>query len=316
MCRDGYTAKASVRTASSRRRPSRRRSLVLHRPLSGTSQKGDMNTNGPAVREVTPTIIAEVELTFEVPKDFTIPDLSGVVAGAELATPRSRVLETIYLDTQELTLVRFGITLCRRGGGPDAGWRLTLPQAAGERVDVRMQVDGSASDGGMHAPVALAQRVGAYVRGAPLQPVARLRTHRALRPLLDANGNTLAEFAMNEVRATMLADGMSTPPAATWREFQIELVDGERPLLDAIRGVLKASGARAVRPTSELERALGQHVTKAAAEARSAVSPRRIDEFARAAHLNGSAVYWHGRMDAVTALRESTPTPWSSHDAR
>lgn len=267
------------------------------------------------VREGTPTIIEKVDVTFEVPEDFTMPDLSSVAAGAALGAPRSRVLDTIYLDTRDLTLARFGITLSRCSGGPDAGWRLTLPQEAGAQVDVRMPVDGSAHDSGIHAPAPLAQRVGAYVPGAALEPVVRLRTHRALRPLLDTTGNTLAEFAMNEVRATVLEDGVSTPPSTRWREFRIELVEGERPLLEAIRRLLMASGARAVRVTSELERALG-HRFAGDAGTRPAEPLRRIDEFAMAAHLNGSAVYWHGRMDAVTALRESTLTPSSSHDAK
>lgn len=146
------------------------------------------------------------------------------------------------------------------------GWRLTLPQAAGEHVDVRMPVGGPARDGEIQAPAALAERVGAYVRGTTLQPVARLRTHRALRPLHAPNGSTLAEFAMNEVRATALVGGVSTPPSTSWREFQIELIDGDRPLLAAIRRVLTTSGARTVRATSEVERALGHRLASADAD--------------------------------------------------
>jgi inorganic triphosphatase YgiF len=278
-----------------------------------------MNTHRSDVREVTPTIATGVELTFEVSVDFTIPDLSGAVAGAALGPPQNRLLEAIYLDTKDLTLVRFGITLRRRSGAPDAGWRLTLPQAAGERIEVRIPVGGSTYDSEMHAPATLAQRVGAYVKDAALQPVARIRTHRVVRPLLDADGNTLAEFVLDEIQATVLMHGAAMPNSTTWSELQVELVDGEPRLLDAIRRVLMASGARAARATSELERALGRHLGSVAAHARAAVTPRtpkRIDEFAVAAHLNGSAVYWHGRMDAVTALRESTLTPSSPHDAR
>lgn len=209
---------------------------------------------------VTPTIATEVEYKFEVPADFTIPDLSTIVPGSRLGAAQLRLLDAIYLDTTELTLLRLGITLRRRSGGHDAGWHLKLPRAHGERVEMHMPLSDSAYTSELRAPAGLTRRVNAYVQGASLRPVARLRTHRVAYPLLGVGGIVLAEFAVDDVLATVLLKAATLPISTTWSELEVELVEGDRPLLEAIRGLLLTSGARAARTASKLERALSREL--------------------------------------------------------
>ncbi len=252
---------------------------------------------------------------FEVPEDYTIPDLSCLVAGAELGAPRSRVLETIYLDTHDLRLVRFGITLCRRSAGPDA----------------RLAIDASSGGGGTRGRAYAGRRTRARWRNtSPSRPG---RTSWRLRPgYHSAAGGTAS-------------DSPRPPPAARPQREHTRRVRHERgtghgarrrrvySAFDVVAGVPDRAHRR--RPSTprcdpqgadDLRRENCPRNVRSRACPRTpprqcrrrpgpAAAPRRIDEFAMAAHLNGSAVYWHGRMDAVTAWRSSPPTPWSSRHA-
>src|ERR1700723_2328951 len=49
---------------------------------------------------------------------------------ASVSEPELQTLTAEYYDTDDLRLLRAGITLRRREGGSDAGWHLKLPDAA------------------------------------------------------------------------------------------------------------------------------------------------------------------------------------------
>src|SRR5712664_686139 len=55
---------------------------------------------------------------------FHLPDLTGVVEGVAVGPPEAVRLETVYYDTADLRLARWGVSLRYRGG---EGWTLKLP---------------------------------------------------------------------------------------------------------------------------------------------------------------------------------------------
>src|SRR5664280_602865 len=178
---------------------------------------------------------SEVERKFDADPGALLPDLSGAAAAVSEAVESQ--LDATYFDTVDTRLARYRITLRRRTGGDDAGWHLKLPAGLDERTEVRLPL-GRAT---RKVPVALAAEVRALVRDRPLVPIAVLRTTRIEQRLLDGDGNTLATIADDTVLGQRLADG--AVQQSTWREVEVEveveLVDGDRSLLDAVSSLLQ-----------------------------------------------------------------------------
>jgi CHAD domain-containing protein len=187
---------------------------------------------------------------------FRLPDLSGVVEGVVVAEPETMRLETVYYDTPDLRLARWGVSLRRRAG---EGWTLKLPptgdpaaMAAGRPMLERDELtfDGSAKK----PPEAALEVVRAYVRNSELVPVARLSTLRRRVRLLDAAGARVADVVDDEVS---VRDGRRV--AARFREIEVEVAAGDGvdgivvPLVTRLRG----AGAGAPDPTPKHIRALG-----------------------------------------------------------
>lgn len=194
----------------------------------------------------------EVERKFDVDPGAPLPDLSSVVAAVvAVSDPVETVLDATYFDTADAQLARHRITLRRRTGGDDAGWHLKLPAGQDERTEVRLPL-GSAT---LQVPVALAREVRAFVRDRPLVPIAVLHTMRIERRLLDADGNALATLADDTVHAERLTDGAGE--VSTWREIEVELLDGDRSFLDAVSSQLRAAGLTPSESSSKLARVLG-----------------------------------------------------------
>lgn len=199
----------------------------------------------------------EVELKFTVSSSAALPDLSSVSA---VGPTTEFELSALYFDTPELDLVRAGSSLRRRQGGSDSGWHLkTAGLQADHRTELHAPLD--ASDGAGEPPAELRAALPHPLRDAPLEPVARLVTLRRLTPLLDAGGAVLAEVCDDRVWTQV-------PPAsegeeawhrnldAPWREVEVELVGGERPLLEAVAALLIQWGAVPGTYGSKVARAL------------------------------------------------------------
>jgi CHAD domain-containing protein len=195
----------------------------------------------------------EIEAKFDVGEEFHLPDLAALPEVAEVQPLRLQRLVATYFDTDDLRLLRSSATLRRRTGGSDAGWHLKLPAGAQRRLELR-RPPGRPADG---VPEELIGLTRARTRAAELGPVARLTTRRKVHRLLDAEGTVLAEIADDGVTAETMGEAVTT---STWREVEVELVDGTPELLAAATKALRRAGAKAAGKESKLARALSDRL--------------------------------------------------------
>jgi CHAD domain-containing protein len=196
----------------------------------------------------------ETETKYDVPTDTVLPGLSGLPDVASCSAPPEQRLQAEYFDTEDLRLIRVGITLRRRSGGGDDGWHLKLPAGPLSRMEIRVSLGRSARE----VPAELAELIRARIRDRPLQPVASLTTRRRSIALLDPASKSLAEIADDQVTATRQGSGPSGGPAAShWREVEVELTGGSPRLLQAVDELFVSHGLRSCRRSAKLERALG-----------------------------------------------------------
>jgi inorganic triphosphatase YgiF len=194
--------------------------------------------------------VNETEAKYDAPAGAALPRLDELPQVAGTSGPDEEQLEAEYYDTDDLRLIRAGITLRRRRGGDDAGWHLKLPLGAGTRREIRLP-PGRA---GRRVPGELAELVRVHTRGEPLRPVARMTTRRQRLILLGPGGESLAEVAADDVSAQTL--GVTTT-VSSWHEVEVELTGGDRELLEAADELLRHDGLRPAGRSAKLERALG-----------------------------------------------------------
>ncbi|HEX6454526.1 MAG TPA: CYTH domain-containing protein, partial [Trebonia sp.] len=143
------------------------------------------------------TEIQETEYKYDAAPGTSLPPLGGLPQVAEVSGAEAETLTAEYYDTDDLRLIRAGITLRRREGGADEGWHLKLPDHGGKargapsRRELRLPL-GRPGD---PVPGELTRLVVAHPRGAALGPVARVETRRRRTTLRDSAGNSLAEVA-------------------------------------------------------------------------------------------------------------------------
>ncbi|TXH44860.1 MAG: CYTH and CHAD domain-containing protein [Actinobacteria bacterium] len=176
----------------------------------------------PAAAEPAPQEVREVETKLRVHGLFKLPELTEAEGVAQVIPQTTRELNAVYHDTSDLALFRWGVTLRRRTGGPDEGWHMKLPvDGASEGVRDELRVSLEEGEVGQ-VPHALRDVVTAYVRGADLVPVVRLRTVRSPYVLYDAEGVAFAELVDDRVS---IYDGDDV--VSMFRELEVEaLVDG------------------------------------------------------------------------------------------
>lgn len=183
----------------------------------------------------------EIERKFEAGPDFVVPGLGDLPGVASVSEPEELELSATYHDTPDLRLLRSRVTLRRRTGGADAGWHVKLPASAGARLELHQPLGRAIK----RAPAAVLAPVRGLVGTQQVGPVATVHTHRVLRRLLDADGRQLAEVADDLVTGTALPTAAGESAViSSWREIEVELVDGGPELLDAAGEALVAAGAR------------------------------------------------------------------------
>lgn len=215
----------------------------------------------------------EVEKKYDVGSGANVPPLDGLPGVARVGEPHTAHLEAVYFDTGVRTLQRRRITLRRRTGGTDAGWHLKLPpESAAPSPEPAGRRELHAPLGRPDAvPDSLLAYVKAFLRGAPVLPVVRLKTERTTYPLYGADGVHLADLADDRVAAEVLAGGHDSdgqnpgahdpgadePRLQEWREWELELVHGDAGLFAQADPVLSAAGATPAGHASKLAKALG-----------------------------------------------------------
>src|ERR1700676_1051507 len=95
----------------------------------------------------------EIEQKYEAEAGVVFPSLEELPQVATMSEPTAETLVAEYYDTDDLRLLKAGVTLRRRVGGADEGWHLKLPdstaghKAAGHgtgasaRREIRLSLD-------------------------------------------------------------------------------------------------------------------------------------------------------------------------------
>ncbi|NIZ92971.1 CYTH and CHAD domain-containing protein [Kineococcus rubinsiae] len=204
----------------------------------------------------------ELELKYDVDEDLVLPSLlaavqdgGGAAAGLREVDAGEHQLEAVYFDTEDLRLAAAKTTLRRRSGGTDAGWHLKVPGPDGAREERHVPLGRAVRT----VPIALRRMVEHLTAGAPLVPVAQLRTRRTLRHLLDGADHLLLEMADDHVEGRRLLPpqepGQASTPL-TWREVEVEVKGGDRALLGAADAGLRAAGLELSVSSSKVGRVL------------------------------------------------------------
>lgn len=191
----------------------------------------------------------EIEAKYDVADGQQVPDLIGVGGVEETAAQAEMVLTATYFDTADHSLAAAGATLRRRTGGTDDGWHLKLPLADGERLEVHRRVGR-----GQQPPAALTALVRGLVGSNRLEAVATLVNRRTVHQLRERDGRILAELADDTVTGER-HDVEGDP--LTWRELEIELVEGDRAVLAAVDAAVRAAGVVPATSASKVGRVLG-----------------------------------------------------------
>jgi CHAD domain-containing protein len=249
----------------------------------------------------------EVETKYDVGDGFAAPDLAGLPGVVAVEGPVEHQLEAVYLDTDDLRLLRARITLRRRTGGPDAGWHLKLPAG-----DARREMHAPLGRGTKNPPRALQEPVVGILRGASVRPVATLRTRRLVTTLRGADGAVLAEIADDAVSATVPVVPDGAAEMHVWREVEVELGAGDDALATAVGERLLVAGAAPSPSASKVGRVLAGRLAALA----SWTPPSRKKKGPRAAEFLHAAL-----ADQVTSLQEAdvllrTEQPDAVHQVR
>ncbi|MGO3885124.1 MAG: CYTH domain-containing protein [Mycetocola sp.] len=198
----------------------------------------------------------EIERKYDVDQDSRVPDLTGVPGVASVSDRGTALLDATYLDSADRVLLPKRIVVRHRVGGHDEGWHIKTATGS-----VRHEQQWPLGDGDDdEVPAELRALVQPHLGDAELVPLARLITTRTTVVLLDANGLEMAEIADDHVTAVEAATGTER----SWREWEVELLDGapdsaDQPggLLDAVEAVVLAAGARPSSSVAKIARALG-----------------------------------------------------------
>lgn len=137
----------------------------------------------------------------------------------------------------------------RRTGGDDEGWHLKIPVGSG-RDEIRVPL----SCARITPPVALRRLVLARTLGEPLEQVALIATTRTTYDLLDDQGRPLAEIVDDQVAGP---SGSPEAPPTLWREWEVELDEGDEELLARVTTWLAGRSVEASVIQRKVERVLG-----------------------------------------------------------
>ena len=190
----------------------------------------------------------EREVKLSADAKFDLPDLTGL-GGEVLPAPcPDQELSTVYFDSEDLRLARWGLSFRYREG---QGWTVKLPSEGTGMLLVRDEIVFDASSGA--PPPAAVDLVRGYLRHAELTTQVQLRTRRRRVLLQDPDGTVLAGIVDDSV--SVLKGHKRT---GSFRELEVETTDATPAgLLDAAIACLRDAGAGAPDPTPKYLCAIG-----------------------------------------------------------
>jgi CHAD domain-containing protein len=193
----------------------------------------------------------ERERKFDVPDDFAITDVDGVVASDGTTV----TLTAMYWDTPDHRLLRWGHSLRHRraSDGSEDGWtlKLSVPRKGSNGDVVREEVLAEGSP--QFPPAALRSLVGGIIRNEPLVHVATIATERDATEL-DGRGSG-ARVEVSDDRVTSMVD---QAPGTAFHQVEVEAKGpGAEPILDALSASLTKAGGRPT-TSSKLAMVLGE----------------------------------------------------------
>lgn len=201
------------------------------------------------------TVSPEREVKLSASAAFRMPSLDGLSDDVLTIPHDAERLQTVYFDTPDFRLARWGVSLRQREG---QGWTTKLPAEDGGG---NLLTRGELTFPGEEAttpPDEAVDLIRAYVRTATLRPVVRLRTIRRMIQLLDLEDRLLGEVVDDEVS---VLSGRRI--AARFRELEVEVTDDTPDgLLEEVLERLRAGGAGAPDPTPKYVRAVGPLATQ------------------------------------------------------
>ncbi len=191
--------------------------------------------------------VLEREAKFVARDGFDPTALVGVFGDGEISPAGEKHLDAVYYDTEDVRLLRGGVSLRFRDG-----WMVKLAQPT-DRPDLmqRMEIPIAGPEG--IVPVAALDLVRSSARGADLVPIARLFTNRTIFAVRDASGLEVAEIVFDRV----VAERPDEDPVE-FDEIEVELAESA-PLsaLAPIIERLREMGAGPAVLVPKLARALG-----------------------------------------------------------
>jgi CHAD domain-containing protein len=190
----------------------------------------------------------EREIHLDAPVELHPPELQGFTV---LESTQVR-LTAVYWDTYDRRLLGWGHTVRHRvaSDGSESGWTVKLRQGEAKGAVARDEI--SFDGDPRHPPAEVCSLLRAFIRHEQLQPVATIVTDRRRQRLHRDEGDGIVEVADDWVNSSV--GGEDGP---SFREIEVELIEGDDHLLGDVVGSLHKAGAGAADPASKLERVLG-----------------------------------------------------------
>lgn len=183
----------------------------------------------------------------------------GAISDLVVWSTDDRSLDATYYDTVDLRLLSLGHTLRHRTGEGGVGtWTLKLAGVAGE-VDGRDEITLDAPHGLPPRPLLLL--VAGVVGGEPVVEVAHLVTER--RRHFAVYEHTDVEIAVDVVTGTPAGTWSGTADPVSFRQLEIELVEGDERMLPRLAAAACRAGAVQASQEPKVATVLGKRVRAA-----------------------------------------------------
>lgn len=189
----------------------------------------------------------ERETKLRAPDDFSLARFPRQLDGYVVAPAEFHRLHTIYYDSEDLRLARWGCSLRYR---VDECWTLKVLQldssdpALFERKEYNFEGEPD------HVPPEALDLAFAYLRGVPVAPVAELRTLRTKRAIHEGEaGDAVADIVDDDVH---VVKGRDTDQH--FHQIEIESLNGNSETISILRSKLRRMGAGRIDPLAKNQR--------------------------------------------------------------